>query len=62
MPFINVKLIKNEKNKAKKAELIRRLTEVMTEVMDKPPASTHVVIEEIDAQDWGVAGIQISER
>ncbi len=63
MPYINLQLIKSDANtNEKKAELISRLTQVLVDVLDKKPESTHVVISEIEANDWGVGGIQVSER
>jgi 4-oxalocrotonate tautomerase len=39
-----------------KAELIRRATGMLAEVLNKNPATTFVVIEEIETDNWGVAG------
>jgi 4-oxalocrotonate tautomerase len=33
---------------------------VVTEVLDKDPHLTHVVIQEIELDDWGYAGEQVS--
>lgn len=46
----------------KKSELVSKLTDVLEDVLDKKPETTHVVIKEIDAEDWAVGGIQISEK
>jgi len=55
MPFVNVKITTGATSDQKK-ELIAGMTRVLVDVLGKNPASTHVVIEEIDADSWGVGG------
>ncbi len=61
MPFINIKLTDSGVTKTQKEELIRRTTQLLTDVLDKPSSTTHVVIEEINTDNWGVGGKSISE-
>jgi len=60
MPFINVKITAGA-TPEQKAELIDRMTRVLVDVLGKNPASTHVVIEEIDPESWGVGGKTVAE-
>jgi 4-oxalocrotonate tautomerase len=62
MPFINIKLIPDGITAAKKAEVIRRVTQVMVDVLGKNPETTHVCIEEVPAESWGIGGVPVSER
>ncbi len=62
MPYINIKITKEGATAEQKAELIRRATRMMVEVLGKDPATTVVVIEEIDTDNWGVAGETITVR
>ncbi len=63
MPLITVQMIKSDATtNEKKSELVSKLTDVLEDVLDKKPETTHVVIKEIDAEDWAVGGIQISEK
>ncbi len=55
MPFVNIKLTPGA-TKEQKAELIKRSTDMLVEVLDKNPASTFVVIEEVETDSWGVGG------
>lgn len=55
MPFVNVKITAGATN-AQKEELIEGITRLLAKVLDKNPASTHVVIEEIEPENWGVGG------
>ncbi len=55
MPHVNIKITKGA-TAEQKAELIKRSTDMLVEVLDKNPASTFVIIEEIDTDNWGVGG------
>ena len=55
MPFINVKMTEGA-SVAQKAKLIEGITRLMVDILDKAPEKTHVVIEEIPTDNWGVAG------
>jgi 4-oxalocrotonate tautomerase len=48
--------------KEKKAELVSKLTNVLEDVLNKKPETTHVIIKEIEAEDWAVAGVLLSEK
>lgn len=60
MPFVNVKMIRGA-TREQKAEVVRGITDVLATVLGKNPAQTHVVIDEVDPDDWGVAGRLVSE-
>lgn len=62
MPYVNIKITKEGATKAQKARLIEGATELLREVLGKNPATTVVVIEEVDTDNWGVAGEQVTER
>ena len=55
MPYIQVNITKGASSE-QKAQLIEGITDLMVKVLDKNPASTHVIIEEIDTANWGIAG------
>ncbi len=61
MPFINVKMTPGA-TAEQKAELIKRMTQVMVDLLGKNPQTTHVVIEEVSAESWGVAGETVASR
>lgn len=56
MPYINIQITREGATAAQKAELIRGATDLVVQVLDKDPATTFVVIEEVDTDNWGVAG------
>lgn len=62
MPIVNVKLLDTGVTNEQKAELIKRTTQVLVDVLSKKPETTHVVIEEVATTNWGVAGKALSEQ
>jgi 4-oxalocrotonate tautomerase len=56
MPFVNIKITKDGATAAQKAELIKGVTDLLVKVLHKNPATTVVVIEEVDTDNWGIGG------
>ena len=56
MPFVNIKITKDGATAAQKAELIAGVTNLLKDVLGKNPATTVVVIEEVDTDNWGIGG------
>ena len=61
MPFINVKMTPGP-TLEQKARFIEAVTKLAAEVLGKNPATTHVVIEEVAAENWGIAGETVAAR
>jgi 4-oxalocrotonate tautomerase len=61
MPYINVQITSEGNTAEQKAEVIKRMTAVLVDVLDKDPATTFVVIDEVPLDNWGVAGIPTLE-
>lgn len=59
MPYVNIQVTREGVTRAQKAELIAGVTELLVRVLDKSPATTHVVIDEVDVDNWGVAGLPV---
>lgn len=62
MPYVNIQITREGATTTQKAELIRRTTAMLEEVLNKDPATTFVVIQEIDTDDWGVGGETVTVR
>ena len=56
MPYINIQITREGASREQKAELIRGVTDLVVQVLGKNPATTFVVIEEVDTDHWGIAG------
>jgi 4-oxalocrotonate tautomerase len=62
MPYVNIKITKTGATAAQKAELIKGATELLQRVLNKNPATTVVVIDEVDTDNWGVGGESVTAR
>lgn len=62
MPFVNIKITREGATAEQKAELIKGATQLLVDVLGKNPATTVVVIEEVDTDNWGVGGESITVR
>ena len=60
MPFVNVKITTGA-TAEQKEKLFAGMTKLLVDVLGKNPATTHVVIEEINADSWGVGGKTVAE-
>ena len=61
MPLINVKLIEGVFSADQKAQIIRKLTDIMVSIEGEAMrAVTWTVIEEVKSGDWGIAGNPLS--
>jgi 4-oxalocrotonate tautomerase len=56
MPYVNIKVTKEGVSPQQKAELIRGVTKLLADVLGKNPATTVVVIDEVDTDNWGIGG------
>jgi 4-oxalocrotonate tautomerase len=56
MPYINIQITREGASREQKAQLIRGATDLVVQVLGKNPATTFVVIEEVDTDHWGIAG------
>jgi 4-oxalocrotonate tautomerase len=60
MPYIKIELTREGITREKKQHLIEGVTDLITTVLNKDPHLTHVVIQEVELDDWGYAGKQVS--
>lgn len=61
MPYVHVQITDEQVTKEQKAQIIKEMTEVLVRVLKKNPATTHVVIEEVPTDNWGVGGVTVTE-
>lgn len=62
MPYVNIKITREgDTTDEQKAALIKGVTDVLVNVLDKNPASTFVVIDEVELEDWGIGGLPATE-
>jgi len=56
MPYINIKVTDEQVTTQQKAALIEGATALVANVLNKNPATTVVVIDIVDTDNWGVGG------
>ncbi|HRK63382.1 MAG TPA: 4-oxalocrotonate tautomerase family protein [Terricaulis sp.] len=62
MPYVNIKITKTGATPEQKAELIKGATELLQRVLNKNPATTVVIIDEVETDNWGLGGESITAR
>ena len=62
MPYVNIKITREGATAEQKAELIKGATQLLVDVLGKNPATTVVVIDEVETDNWGVGGESITVR
>ncbi len=62
MPLVNIKITNEGVTAEKKAQLIEGATNLLVEVLNKNPATTVVIIEEVETDSWGIGGESVTER
>lgn len=61
MPYINVKVTNEGVTQQQKQAIIEGCTQLMVDVLNKNPATTFVVIDEIDTDNWGIGFEQVTK-
>ena len=61
MPYINVKITDESVTTEQKKAIVKGCTQVMVDVLNKNPATTFVVIDEINTDNWGIGYETVTE-
>lgn len=59
MPYVNIKVTREGVTAEQKAALIHGVTQLLVDVLDKSPATTMVVIDEVELDNWGIGGLPV---
>jgi 4-oxalocrotonate tautomerase len=62
MPYVNIKITREGATPAQKATLIKGVTDLLQQTLGKNPATTVVVIDEVDTDNWGIGGESVTVR
>ena len=62
MPCVQVHLAGEEPTAEQKAEVIKKITDVLVTVLNKNPATTLVIIDNVSTDNWGVGGETVTAR
>jgi 4-oxalocrotonate tautomerase len=61
MPYVKIEITREGTTREQKATLIKGVTDLISDTLNKDPQLTFVVIQEYDLDDWGHAGELVSE-
>jgi 4-oxalocrotonate tautomerase len=62
MPYVNIKITNEGATTEQKAALIKGATQLLVDVLGKNPATTVVIIDEVETDNWGIAGESVAMR
>jgi 4-oxalocrotonate tautomerase len=62
MPYVNIRITRDSVTVEQKAALIKGATQLLVDVLNKNPQTTMVVIDEVDTDNWGIAGESVTVR
>jgi len=60
MPYVNIKVTREAVTTEQKRTLIRGVTDLLVKVLGKDPQLTHIVIDEVDTDNWGFGGESVT--
>ncbi len=61
MPVVNVRITRDGVTMEQKRQVVAEITQTLQRVLGKRPEHTHVIIEEVDPENWGFAGMLTTE-
>ena len=61
MPYVNVRITRDGVTAAQKSQIVAEITGTLQRVLGKRPEHTHVVIDEVDPENWGFSGVLTTE-
>ncbi len=61
MPYVNIKITREGVTPQQKSDLIKGVTNLLVDVLGKDPATTFVIINEVDMEDWGIGGMPVMD-
>lgn len=62
MPYINVRITKDGVTAEQKKQIVAEMTQTLVSVLGKKPERIHIVIDEIELDNWAFGGMLTSEH
>ncbi|HWR89028.1 MAG TPA: 4-oxalocrotonate tautomerase family protein [Dissulfurispiraceae bacterium] len=62
MPYVNIKITREGASARQKAELIKGVTQLLSDILGKNPQTTVVIIDEVETDNWGIGGESVTVR
>ena len=62
MPFVNLKIVKNQVTLEKRKELINGLTDLIVNIMGRERELTVITVDELEASQWAIGGVTLDDN
>ena len=62
MPLVTIRITRDGVSAEQKQQLIAGATQLLVDVLGKNPATTMVLIDEVETDNWGIGGESVSVR
>lgn len=59
MPYVHIQITREGATANQKSALMKGVTDLLAEILEKSPSTTFVVIEEVELENWGIAGVPV---
>ena len=57
MPYISVRITRDGVTPEQKKQIIEEMTQTLVSVLGKKPEHIHIIIDEVEPENWGFAGM-----
>ncbi len=61
MPYVSIRITRDGVTVEQKRQVVEEITRTLVNVLGKRPEHIHVVIDEVEPENWGYAGILTTE-
>ena len=61
MPYVNVRITKDGVTTEQKKQIVEEITQTLVRVLGKKHEHIHIIIDEVEAENWGFAGMLTTE-
>lgn len=62
MPYISVRITKDGVSADQKKQIVEQMTQTLVSVLGKKPEHIHIIIDEVEPENWGFAGTLTAEE
>lgn len=57
VPYVSVRITRDGVTAEQKRQVVEEITRTLVEVLGKRPEHIHVIIDEVEPENWGFAGM-----
>jgi len=57
MPYVSVRITRDGVTVEQKKQVVEQITRTLVEILGKRPEHIHVIIDEVEPENWGFAGM-----